>query len=97
MPAGYENGARLLALLAKQLASLRRFLAVYTSLSAVARRKARLVAGLLAAALAGLDFHQLDSLRKVSPAHIDSPSPSLCSARYSDYPPSLHPAARRGA
>src|SRR5436309_2254195 len=37
-------------------------------------------------ALTGLDFHQLDSFRKVSSAHSEFPSPKLCLAQYSDYP-----------
>jgi hypothetical protein len=35
--------------------------------STVARRKARLATGLLATALAGLDFHQLDSVERFHP------------------------------
>src|SRR2546422_11469536 len=53
--------------LAQRLASLRHFLAVYASLPPVARRKARLATGLPAAALAGLDFHQLDSVERFHP------------------------------
>jgi hypothetical protein len=48
---------------------------------AVARRAARLATGPPATALTGLDLHQLDSFRKVSSAHMDSPSPKLCLAR----------------
>ncbi len=40
---------------------------VYASLPTVARRKARLATGLLATALAGLDFHQLDSFERFRP------------------------------
>src|SRR2546426_11953830 len=53
--------------LAQRLASLRHFLAVYASLPPVARRKARLATGLPAAALTGLDFHQLDSFERFHP------------------------------
>ena len=41
--------------------------------------------GLPAMALTGLDFHQLDSFRKVSSAHLEFPSPKLCLARYPAY------------
>src|SRR5207249_2834931 len=54
-----------------------RVLAVYASLPPVTRRKARLATGLPATALAGLDFHQLDSFRKVSSAYWNPPSPSF--------------------
>ena len=37
-------------------------------------------------ALTGLDFHQLDSFRKVSSTHSEFPFPKLCLAQYSDYP-----------
>jgi len=37
-------------------------------------------------ALTGLDFHQLDSFRKVSSAHSEFPSPKLCLAQCFDYP-----------
>ena len=73
--------------LAQQLASLRHSLAVYASLPPITRRQARLATGLPATALAGLDFHQLDSFRKVSSTHIKFPFPKLCLARYIAYPP----------
>ena len=52
-------------------------LAVYASLPPVARRKARLATGLPATALAGLDFHQLDSFERFHPLIWNSPLPSL--------------------
>src|SRR2546425_10552478 len=63
--------------LAQRLASLRHFLAVYASLPPVARRKARLATGLPATALAGLDFHQLDSFERFHPLTWTLPLPSL--------------------
>ena len=43
---------------------------------------ARLATGLPATALTGLDFHQLDSYRKVSSAHLEFPFPKLSLARH---------------
>ena len=43
------------------------YLAVYASLPSVTRRKARLATGPPATALAGLDFHQLDSFERFHP------------------------------
>src|SRR2546422_11305649 len=63
--------------LAQRLASLRHFLAVYASLPPVARRKARLATGPPAAALAGLDFHQLDSFERFHPLTWNPPLPSF--------------------
>lgn len=58
-----------------------RVLAAYASPPPVARREARLATGLPATALAGLDFHQLDSFERFRSAHLTSPSPSLGLAR----------------
>src|SRR3989442_2572881 len=45
----------------------------YASPPPVARREARLATGLPATALAGLDFHQLDSCERFPSAHVDFP------------------------
>src|SRR5213594_488446 len=45
-------------------------------------------------ALTGLDFHQLDSFRKVSSAHSEFPSPKLCLAQYFDYPTRSSPSSQ---
>jgi hypothetical protein len=58
-----------------------RVLAAYASLPPVARREARLATGLPATALAGLDFHQLDSVERFRSAHVTSSSPRLGLAR----------------
>jgi len=58
-----------------------RFLAAYASPPPVARREARLATGLPATALAGLDFHQLDSFERFRSAHSTSSSPRLGLAR----------------
>jgi len=50
-----------------------RVLAAYASPPPVARREARLATGLPATALAGLDFHQLDSFERFPSAHVDFP------------------------
>jgi len=47
----------------------------------VTRREARLATGLPATALAGLDFHQLDSLERFHLLMLESPSPMLSLAR----------------
>ena len=53
----------------------------------VTRRNARLATGLPAAALAGLDFHQLDSFERFHP--LTGIPPKLCLARYLAYPQSI--------
>src|SRR5438093_12502438 len=63
----WELHRRDLRPIAQQLSSLRHFLAVYASLPPVTRRKARLATDLPATALAGLDFHQLDSFERFHP------------------------------
>src|SRR5438093_5526006 len=73
----WELHRRDLRPLAQQLSSLRHFLAVYASLPPVTRRKARLATGLPATALAGLDFHQLDSFERFHPFIWNPPLPSF--------------------
>ena len=53
------------------------YLAVYASLSSVARREARLATDLSATTLVGLDFHQLDSMERFHLLISIPPSPKL--------------------